>query len=426
MTGHVLKKGTRWYAVIDFGVQPGRRCSNTVCRHTVWVTTAGDLPCEKCGELLEAPAERRRRQWHGSWALKGEAKQQLTDLLGNVQRGTYVAPKRQTFADFVEKEWIPALQVRPSTASSYARNLRLHVLPTIGSMQLQAIDPAQLNRLYQSLVTSGHRGHRKGEGLSPRTVRYVHTIVHRVLRDAVKWNRLVRNPADAADPPRAKDANEAAPDMRTWEGAQLGAFLRWVAPDRYGPAFYFAATTGMRRGEVLGLQWSDLDLEGAKVTIKRALIAVNHEAVAGQTKTGRARIIELDAGTVTVLRQQRARQAQDRLLVAAGYRNDDRVFCHPDGLPFHPERFSREFDRKQTTHNRLHPDATLPRMRLHDLRHTWATLALKAGVHPKIVSERLGHTNTNITLNVYSHVVEGMQAESAESVASVIFGSGGG
>jgi integrase len=423
VTGHVLKKGTRWQAVVDFGMQPCRRCPTPKCKHVEWTATPGDLACDTCGAAMEPPADRRRRQWHGSWALKGEAKAALTELLGNVQRGTYVAPKRQTLTEFVENEWLPALNVRPSTASSYARNLRLHVLPAIGSLQVQAIDPAQLNRLYTTLVTSGHRGHRTGDGLSVRTVRYVHTIVHRVFRDAIEWNRLSRNPADAARPPRAKDAKEAAPEMRTWTGQQLGAFLRWIADDRYGPAFHFAATTGMRRGEILGLCWGDIDLDAGKVTVQRALIALNHKAQDGQTKTGRARVIELDAGTVKILRQQWARRAQDKLVMQGGYATGDHVFCHADGRSFHPERFSREFDRKQATYNRLHPDAPLPRIRFHDLRHSWATLALKAGEHPKVVAERLGHSSTAVTLEVYSHVVEGMQSQAAENVAGMIFGA---
>jgi integrase len=254
-------------------------------------------------------------------------------------------------------------------------------------------------------------------------VRYIHTIVHRALRDAVKWGRLVLNPADAADPPRARDAAESAPAMLTWEGAQLATFLRWSKDDRYGPAFHFLATSGMRRGEALGLRWADVDLDSAKVAIRRTLIVVGHDVTYGHTKTGRSRVVELDAPTVAVLRSHWARQAQDRLLLGVGYQDEDLVFCHHDGRPYHPERFSREFDRKLERYNRENPKAPLPRLRLHDLRHTWATLALQAGVHPKVVAERLGHVSTNVTLNTYSHVVQGMQGKAAEDVAALIFGS---
>jgi integrase len=165
----------------------------------------------------------------------------------------------------------------------------------------------------------------------------------------------------------------------------------------------------MRRGEALGLRWDDLDLEGGTAAIRRASIAIDHKPVVGATKSGRAREIELDGMTVAILRQQWSRQAQERLLVGRG---------------FHPERFSREFERKQATYNRLHPSAPLPPLRLHDLRHTWATLALKAGEHPKVVAERLGHSSTNVTLNTYSYVTKAMASNAAENVAAMIFGNG--
>jgi len=211
--------------------------------------------------------------------------------------------------------------------------------------------------------------------------------------------------------------------MLTWTGQQLGRFLAATADDRYGPAFHFLATTGMRRGELLGLRWADVDLGAGRVSIRRARVAVKHTASYGATKTGRSRVIELDRGTVDVLRRQRIRQSEDRLALGGHYADEGLVFCHPDGRPYHPERFSREFDRKQERFNREHPKGTLPRIRLHDLRHTWATLALGAGEHPKVVADRLGHTTTNVTLNIYSHVVEGMQSAAAENVAAMIFGS---
>lgn len=422
MRGHVAKKGKRYYVVLDMGVQPSRRCST--CRRAKWTAVPGELACEKCGSPLEAPEDRRRREWRGGvdggFAKQKEAKDELACILGERQRGISVDPTRQTFGEFVE-EWLSGLQLRPSTIHSYGRNLRVHVVPTLGGVRLQQLDPGQLTALYRNLEVAGHQGHRKGEGLSPRTVRYVHTIIHRALKDAVKMGRLYRNPADAADPPRARDAQEASPEMVTWTPLELADFLEWARPDLYGPAFHFAAFGAVRRGELLGLRWSDVDLDSdpAKVSIRRTLIAVGHKATDGHTKTARPRVIELDEDTVAVLRQQRVRQAEHRLAMGVGYQGD-LVFCHPDGRPFHPERFSREFDRKLERYNREHPDAPLPRIRLHDLRHTWATLALKAGEHPKVVAERLGHANTNVTLNVYSHVVEGMQAGAAERVAALV------
>ena len=388
--GFVQKKRNKWYPVIDNG-----RSSDG----------------------------KRLYKYHDGHADKQDAEDALVLLLADRQRGNYTERTKVTFEQFVIDVWAPALDVRPSTRSSYLRNLKLHVIPTIGHQRLQAIDAPTLNRLYRELVESGRRDDKEG-GLSPRTVRYVSTIVHRVFRDALAWQFVARNVATAARPPTQQQAREAAPEMRTRTGLQLGTFLEWVKADRYGPAFTFLATTGMRRGEALGLTWDDVDLDNCTVSIRRARLAVDHKATTGATKTGRSREIALDSMTVAVLRQQRARQAEERLQVGPGCCTDNLVFTLPDGRGFHPERFSREFDRKQATYNRLHPDVALPRMRLHDLRHTWATLALRAGEHPKVVAERLGHSSTAVTLETYSHVTKSMASDAAENVAGMIFGNG--
>jgi integrase len=220
-----------------------------------------------------------------------------------------------------------------------------------------------------------------------------------------------------------RQAREAAPEMVTWTAEELGTFLAWVQDNHYGPAFTFLATTGMRRGEALGLTWEDINLKAGSVAVRRARIAIEYKASLGKTKSGRAREVELDTRTVSVLRGQKARQAKERLLLGPGYSEDNFVFSLPDGRGFHPERFSREFERKQATYNRLHPTAPLPRLTLHGLRHTWATLALNAGEHPKVVAERLGHSSIAVTLNVYSHVTKPMASKAAENVADMIFGA---
>ncbi len=390
----IAKKGTRYYVVIDLGPDP--------------------------------ETGKRRRKWHGSWTTMTEAKAARVEILGTIQTATYVPPRRQTLAAFLTDDWLPAIKgtVRPSTFESYRRYLALHVIPQIGGVQLRDLDGARLNALYARLRTDGARLDSRPGALSPRTVRYIHTILHRALRDAVRWGRVARNVADAADPPSNKAAQEAAPEMTTWSGAELVRFLDWTEGDRYNIAWAFLATTGMRRGEALGLTWEDIDFDANKASIRRAITAINHSIERGATKSGKSRVIELDTRTVAALRSHRARQAAEKLRLGSGYQDQGLIFTLPDGRPYHPERLSREFDRKQSAYNREHPGSTLPRLRLHDLRHTWATLALKAGVHPKVVAERLGHANTNVTLNVYSHVTAGMQSDAAEKVAASIFGGG--
>jgi integrase len=204
--------------------------------------------------------------------------------------------------------------------------------------------------------------------------------------------------------------------MRTWDAPTLARFLEVTKDDRHQPAWLFLATTGCRRGEALGLRWSDVDLEAGRVVIRQTVSAIAHQIrVQPRTKSGKPRTIALDALTVVALRAVRARQAQERLLLGSDYEDRDLVFARPDGRPQHPEHFSMAFERRISRYE-------LPRIRLHDLRHTWATLALAAGVDVKIVSERLGHASAKITWDIYQHVTPTMQTDAAETVARLIFG----
>lgn len=360
----------------------------------------------------------RRQAKRRGFRTKAEAQAALDELRVTGRRGTYIAPTRQTFGEFVTKDWLPAIRttIEPSTHESYTRYLTLHVVPRIGGIPLQQLDAGVLNKLYGDLLDHGRRDGKPG-GLSARTVRYIHTIVGRALREAVAWDRVARNVAQAAQPPSADQAR--SPEMRTWDGPTVARFLDLVSGDRHHPAWLFLATTGCRRGEALGLRWKDVDLDSGRVVIYQTVTAVDHkERVAPRTKTAKSRPIELDRRTVSTLRALRARQAQERLLLGPAYVDQDLVFAQPDGRPVHPEYFTNAFDRRVARYK-------LPRIRLHDLRHTWATLALAAGIDVKIVSERLGHSSAKITWDIYQHVTPTMQAKAAETVARLIFGSEG-
>jgi integrase len=352
---------------------------------------------------------KRRQKWHSGYRTKRDAERALTELLAARDKGAYLEPTKQTLSDFT-REWRAAIKptIRPSTHHSYSRNLQLHVLPQLGSVQLRRIDAGMLNTVYASLLAEGRKNY-AGGGLSPRSVRYIHTIMHRAFRDAVKWGRLVRNPAEAADPPKAA----GRPESITWTADQLRSFLEGTRGSRYWAAYLLLATTGLRRGEALGLRWSDLDLDAGRASIRQTVIAIRHTVMIGTPKTAKGRrTVTLDSGTVSALREHRRRQAAERLLMGAGWTDNDLVFCHPDGTMLHPERFSRGF---LETVARI----GLPRIRLHDLRHGWATLALQAGIHPKVVQERLGHANIAITLDTYSHVLAGLHEDAAEQVAAL-------
>jgi integrase len=208
--------------------------------------------------------------------------------------------------------------------------------------------------------------------------------------------------------------------MRTWKAHELAQFLNGVAEDRLSGAWWLLATTGMRRGEVLGLRWQDVDLDAGRLTISRTLVTTEVQRKGepgfawGTPKTGKGRRqVALDPSTVAALRSHRTRQRQERLAAGAAYDEGDLVCCLEDGRPLHPKTLSYYFARHV---KRL----DLPRIRLHDLRHTHATLALQAGVHPRVVQERLGHANVSITLDTYSHVDLDMQAIAAAAVTALV------
>jgi integrase len=306
------------------------------------------------------------------------------------------------------------MRLAPSTRASYAKNIRLHVTPALGAVPMAKLTGLQLDALYRELETSG-RVDGQG-GLSSRTVRYVHTIVHRALADAVRKGMLPGNPADRATPPSAKDAK--APEMRVWTAEQLGRFLDHVTA--YGndlaTAWAFMAATGCRRGECLALRWRDVELDRASVSIRRSTTLVKHKGageqiVEGTTKTGKARVVDLDPETVARLRRHRAELAGIDLRLAAP---DALVFGTVTGEHRHPERFSRRFTNAVVAARRDLGEDVFPAIRLHDVRHTHATLLLARGTPVKVVQERLGHASPVITLTIYAHVMPGMQAAAAK------------
>lgn len=359
-------------------------------------------------------ADRRQTRRRG-FTSRRAAQAELTKTLTSLDQGAYVAPKRVTLAEFLQQTWLPAIEhtIKPGTFESYRRNVRIHIAGRpLGRRLLQDVGPADLNGHYR-LLLAGDDDHR---ALSARSVAYIAAILHRAFRDAVRWQTLTRNPADAADPPRP----HAKPEMRTWSAAELRAFLQSLDEDRLSGCWWLLATTGMRRGEALGLRWGDVDFDRKLLRVVRTLITTDVQRKGtpgfawGTPKTAKGRrTIALDDAAVAALKAHRKRQREERLSLGGDYRDEDLVVCEPDGSPVHPKTISYRFTKAVRA-------AGLPKIRLHDLRHTHATLALEAGVHPRIVQERLGHATVSITLDTYSHVDLDLQAAAAARVAALL------
>ena len=410
MRGHIRRRGERSYEyIVDVGTSEAQRCQS--CGGRFWLERKPKASCPRCGGAL-TETEERRRAIKGGFATRRECEAALTKVLAALEAQTFTPPIRLTVRQFLLAEWLTTVKgsLRPTTYASYVMLTREHVLPRLGTLQLQKLTPAAINALYAELLKQG-RVHGEG-GLSASSVRRVHAVLHKACRDAVRWGRLSSNPVDCADPPKA--SGEAHDKLRVWNAEQLGSFLAAVEDDRLFALWRVLAATGMRRGEALGLAWQDVDMEAGSVTIRRAWIPVNGVAQFSEPKSRRSRrTIALDASTLEALRAHAARQADEQRQWREDLVDVNLVFTRPDGRPLVPWLVSKAF----REHSRA---AMLPLIPLHGLRHSYATLALSSGVNPRIVSARLGHATVALTLDVYSHVLPQADREAAQSIAALI------
>ena len=360
-------------------------------------------------DLGNDPATGKRRQASKQgFRTRNEAEVAMQELLSEARAGVVANRSGQTLGAFLD-EWLVLQRdrLRPSTLYSYDVIVE-RIKAGLGQAKIQAITPLQIEHFYATLIESGGR---RGQGLSGKTVRNTHVVLRKALADAERLDIVARNAAGAAKPPTAE-----RPENPTWSSEQLREFLDYLKDDRLRGAFVVLATTGMRRGEVLGLRWRDIDFDSAEMSVRHSITTAGPgKVVAGPPKTPRSRRqIYLDDATLRELREQRRKQNEERLAVGELWEaGEGNVFTDEIGRPVHPDKFSELFRKRMA-------EAELPKIRLHDLRHSYATLALKAGVHPKVVSERLGHATVGITLDTYSHVTPSIAREAADAVASRI------
>ena len=356
---------------------------------------------------------RRRRRFVTVRGSKAEAQKALTEALAQRDRGVVVSAPKMTVAEFM-RVWLRDYaepNVARSTLERYRGIVEAHIVPTLGRRRLADLRPAEIQAAYGVWSRPGSRRDGGSHGLSPRTVLHQHRLLRNALNQAVRWELLARNPCDAVVPPRPPRI-----EMQVLDEREVIRFLETASRESLYPFFHSAVTTGARLGELLALRWQDVDLTDGRISIKRTVRRLSgYGYVVGSPKTHRSRrAIALDSETRQVLQDHRRRQLEQRLLIGPAYHDDeDLVFATPTGLPLGDSTV-------RTTFNRILKKAGLRRIRIHDLRHSAATLMLRAGVNPKVVSDRLGHSTIAITLDTYTHVLPDTQREGAEALARLI------
>lgn len=356
-----------------------------------------------------------RPRWVGGFQTEKTAKKARDEARVLAARGQFVDRSRLTLGQYLA-QWLDvhAVEIKPQTLAGYRDLLTRYVLPRIGHLRLQAVQPATFTGLYRDLLASGGLHDRP---LSGRTVDYVHAILRKALNDAVRIEQLLTsNPVDRAKRPR----RDVAEPRLVWSTEQLQAFLEVASGHRLYAFFHLAAFTGARRGELLTLRWADVHLDEGLLRIKGTTAVIAGKRVEGTTKGGRERLVTLDAGTVGVLRVHRATQATERLVAGRDWAASDLVFVRGLGQPVHPDTVSQLMPRLIAKHNAVASKSPLPPARLHDLRHVHATVLLTAGVPVHIVAARLGHADPSITLRVYAHVVHQDAARVADLFAATV------
>ena len=351
--------------------------------------------------FLGVDPETKKRKYHNE-SVRGsrsDAERRLTEILHEMDAGSLVRPPDLTFGEFLE-EWYRdyvCASVRARTAEGYRESMDRYVVPSLGGVPLDRLTPRHIQAMESSLLRGDGAGRR---GLSAATVMQAHRVVSGALGHAVRMGVLSGNPSQAVKPPRVPRYEARS---LTWE--EVRTLMGHIEDPGRRMVVLLALQTGLRRSELLGLQWRDVDLAGSTIAVQRALVQLK----AGRTelsapKSGRSRVVALFSGTVEALLEYRA-----DLVPAPGA--DSHVFRRPDGRPLDPAFVTRWFKRTAVR-------AGFGDLRFHDLRHTHASLMLREGVNLKVMTERLGHSGVAITGDLYSHVQPTVQRQAVE-----VFGS---
>jgi integrase len=350
-------------------------------------------------------------RWRGGFPTRTAARKARDSARNAVNRGTYVPPANLTVGQWLDT-WITAheVELKPSTAASYKANIARYLRPAIGHERVQALSPSRLSLMFKNL--SEHGG-QDGKPLSPRTVQFARAVLRRAMNDAVLDRLIEVNPVIGTKRPRVDK-----PRHTTWTGQQLQTFLGALPDtDRLAPLWTLALASGMRRGELLALRWCDVDLESGLIAVERSVTQVGLDRIYTTPKNHERRDVNVDARTVAVLKAWRKAQLSERLAWGEAYQGtEDLLFTWEDGRPVRPDYVTKAFVTSQA-------GIDVPRLKLHEARHTHATILLRAGEAVHIVAKRLGHKDASVTLNVYADAVPDDDSRAVDVFSRAVWGA---
>lgn len=361
--------------------------------------------------IVELPRDaqgKRRQKWVTVQGTKKKAQKKLTELLRQLDTGTFIDPHKLTLGQYLEK-WLSEYaenKVSHTTLVRYRAICRKHLIPSLGAVPLMALQqrPMLIQDYYAAALSKGRID---GKGaLSAQTVKHHHRVLSEALKQAVKWNLVVNNPCGAVDPPKPESK-----EIVTVTDQDIGKLLKAAEGHRLYNPLLLEFATGLRRGELLGLMWKDIDMKSGKLSVSRSVEqsrAFGVQFKVPKTKRSR-RSLALPSVMLEALRRHRINQKKEKLRAGPLYNDQGLVFCNQDGSIWKPDAFTSAF-------RKLVKRSGIVHTRFHDIRHTHATQLLRQGINPKIVSERLGHSSIAITLDTYSHVLPDMQEMAAERI----------
>lgn len=367
--GSVKEEGSSWYYVVTLGKKPNGK-----------------------------PNQKKKR----GFRTEKEAYKALNKVVYEYEAGLYVEPSKMLYRDLLKK-WLEHKKriVQTSTYIAYEIYVKKHIIPALGHYQLSKIKPLNIIDFYNMLYEEAN--------LSGTSVQKIHTSIKDSLTFACKMELISKNPADSLDRPKREEK-----EIEVWDISEVKHFLEVSKDDPFYIVYHLALMTGMRQSEILGLRWKDIQMESKKISIKQVMCNFEKKPKPGaKTKAGK-RMIKIGEETIQELLKHKRKQEKDISLAGDMYNNQDLIACTSIGTRINPSNLRRSFFRQIK-------NANMKKIRFHDLRHSHATICLTLNMHPKIVQERLGHSNVKITLDTYSHVLPNLQSEAVDKISKAIF-----